>query len=283
MFPYRFYHPFLSFYLARSRERRQRIFIRDGAAVEELGGVAEKLGCRRGRTLLNYPPSWEEGALPNPPVAHMDLSGLDPSHLIGIAGRPLVRQPGDRRSRSQLGHTSLEALWIERLSHYLRKFYRDHMVVQERLHSLLKPGYETRREIYLGKRPPSPYQEFGRVDDAPREVWRGDATTVAVLLFEPEIVPGGPGLLSAFGWDDYITAVWASRLREDFTYLFDTHCFVMAELSNGSVRERPTDMSFAGDWRVEIILHEQLDQPRGSRRVVARSELKRSISRSGPE
>lgn len=251
MFGYQHYHTLMSIYPSRDQEHRQGLISRDGAGHWHLIALAQDLGCRAGKLLLNFPPTPEQRELSDPPVARIDRANLGPDSVILVAGRPLI----DRRTRSARGHTDLEDLMIARCSEYLERSYRDHLVLREHLRPFLVASYEERWEIYLGKRSGSRYQELGRINDQPRRVWRNGPATAAVLLFLRELWPAGPGLVLAFGWDSYTTAAWTLFLRERFSRLLDAPCFALAELTEVSIPDRPTDMSFASGWKAEIILH----------------------------
>ena len=57
--------------------------------------------------------------------------------------------------------------------------------------------------------------------------------------------------------DGTATQVWAYRLARDHAELLAEPGFVVAELANPGIPDRPTDLRWALDWGVEVILREQ--------------------------
>jgi len=71
---------------------------------------------------------------------------------------------------------------------------------------------------------------------------------------------GGPRLLSAFGMDGVSTLIWCYLLRTVHPNLLDleTPRFVMAEMIASPLPEVPPTLSFAKDWRIDILLDHRL-------------------------
>ena len=198
------------------------------------------------------------GALPEPfPV---DLSFVGPDDLLLHTTRP-PKDDAAQGSRKQveLAHTDLEQRLFDAWDRYLDTCSRLHVTLNRRLAGAFEPGFESRRSMSFRERTGAPYKDLNALyGGAKREpCGRGENRTAAFLLRLGHAWKGGPGLLGVFGMDGVSTLVWAYRLARDFQHLLHEPGFVMAELTAGEIPRRATNMLWAKDWQVEVMLRSE--------------------------
>jgi hypothetical protein len=160
------------------------------------------------------------------------------------------------RKRIRQSYTDLEDRMFDVWEDYVSWNSRARVLLHERLHHLLTPPHEGKRQITFRESQGAPYLELadctGGVEKTDEATER---RTAVFLLCKEEAWPGGPGLIGAFGMDGTATAVWCYRLGRDLEYLLEKPGFVMAEMTNPGAPDRPTNMLCARNWKIEILLH----------------------------
>lgn len=232
---------------------------RDLGAVVELLPVLLRLGWTYGEPILNCPPrdlkrrlkdeDMEEPDLlvPNLP---MDLSFLRRGDLVLQTTRPPLDDWAMRTKKMVLrGYTELEQILLEIWREYFPVCARS----QVRLHPEFAPemneAFRNRRDMQFTQKTLAPYS---RVGIANKE--RPKHRTAAFLLHRTEIWPGGPDLLGAFSMDGPTTQGWAFRLARDWAHLLAKPGFVVVEIEHCKLPERPLDLRWADDWKIDVIL-----------------------------
>jgi len=141
---------------------------------------------------------------------------------------------------------------------YVEILARSHVKLAPALRPALRAGFENRQDMVLYQRNGAWYKSLNALDGRGWRTWSASPRTPAFLLYVDELWPGGPGLVNAFGMDGVATEVWAYRLRRDFAYLLDAPVFAMVELEGGGIPERPFDLRWALDWKIEVAIEEPL-------------------------
>ena len=253
-------HPFQCFLSPRDNKRPLKLFqLRDTAAALELIPALQELGFEYGDPILNYPPS--DGA--QDPSAkngllEVDLSFVRPGDLIMLTTRPPLHDlvHGDRK-QIRRGYTDLEervfAVWRQ----YLEVCARSHVQLTKPLCREVRQGFESRRDMAFSEGIMAPYRELNALDGSRRRR-PPPRRTAAFLLRVDSMWEGGPGLLGAFGMDGTSTMVWAYRLARDHSELLAEPGFVMAELEGPPVPPRPSNLRWAMECNIEIILRSRL-------------------------
>jgi hypothetical protein len=253
-------HPFSSFLKPPRRPQDLRIACqRDVHAAREIMAALLEMGFKYGEPILNCPPNYvveDPYAEPTHPV---ELSFVQRGDLLLSTTRPPL-DDNDRKSLRE-SFTDLEQ---ERLLPIWRRYFhtcsRLHVVMQPEICSLLRAPFDTRRQMKFYESEGAAYRELSSVTGAgwrkpPAEVER---CTAAFLLRLDEAWPGGPGFIGAWGMDSTCTAVWAYRLGRDLRHLLEAPGFVMAELEISEIPVRPTNMFWANDWGVKVLVHQRL-------------------------
>jgi hypothetical protein len=230
-----------------------------GAAMDILPALM-RLGYRYGEPILDHPPEEQAANRFNEPLFQADISFLEAGDLLLQTTRPPLddHEHGDRK-RVRRSFTDIEGRLFNLWDHFLERSARSHIFLHERLHASLRPPYESRRQMKFRESQGAPYKEL---NDCGGSGWcktdeETERRTAVFLLRHDEAWEGGPGLVSAFGLDSTATAVWAYRLGRDWSHLLVTPGFVVAEMVNTGIPERPTNMIWANNWEITVMLHEK--------------------------
>ena len=248
-------YPFNYFVARRDHNRGFKIHQRRdlGAAIELLAAL-RKIGYEYGQPLLNFPPEHPRRK-PTDKLHKVDVSFVQAGDLILQTTRPPLddREHGDRK-QIELGYTDLEwqlfAVWRQ----YLEICARSHVKLGSRVRDDLPEGFENRKDMAFREGTGAPYKELNALDGSGWRKHRG-RRTAAFLLRVEELWENGPGFLGAFGMDGTSTMIWAYRLSRDFSELLSEPGFVMAEMEGSTIPTRSTDLRWANDWPIEIVLH----------------------------
>jgi hypothetical protein len=220
-----------------------------------------KLGYEYGEPILDWPPEAQDVDQYSEPLFQTNNHFIEPGDLLLQTTRPpLDDVEQNDRKRLRRSYTDIEDHLFRLWGNYLERSARSHVFLHQRFHRSLALGFENRRQMkFYQTEEGAPYMAL---NDCTGSGWQksgpGDAPrTAAFLLRCDEAWARGPGLVSAFGMDGTATAVWGYRLGRDYSDLLTTPGFVVAELVNTGIPERPTNMMWASDWEVRIILHEK--------------------------
>ena len=113
----------------------------------------------------------------------------------------------------------------------------------------------------LYEKPLAPYDELSRCDGGPVSKYEGEGEEVRTpvfLLRVPRMQYRRMGYLGIWGLDGNTTLIWSTLLRFRYPELLEQNHFVMADLVGRSIPERPFDLDFAADWRVELVIREPI-------------------------
>ncbi len=256
--PNRKVHAFCYYNYRRRGRTLKPAHLRDGHALFELMDVMIRRGFEHGELFLNTPPTVEELDEHdwNGPVAEVDESFLHPDDVLLILTRPPFSDLYHHdKVHSQPGFTSLERKMFEEARTYIAESSRSHLRLQPEVAKHLKEEYQTRADITFRQVKDPYYRECFDIDGHSRKRFRKqDRRTAAFLLYLDHAPSIGSGLVLAFGMGSTETLVWARRLRTDFSHLFDKPGFTMVEMVEQQVPERPTRLSFAPDWKIDVAL-----------------------------
>jgi hypothetical protein len=252
-------HPVSSF-LTPKRDLRVSARRDLGAALDILPTLM-KLGYEYGEPILDWPPEAQAVNRYSEPLFQTNNSFVQPGDLLLQTTRPpLDDDEQNDRKRVRRSFTDLEDHLFKLWGNYLERSARSHIFLHQRFHRSLAPGFENRRQMKFREAEGAPYLSlndctgsgFRRTEEEEKK-----RRTAAFLLRCDAAWAGGPGLVSAFGMDGTVTAVWGYRLGRDYSDLLKTPGFVVAELVNTGIPKRPTSMVWASDWEIRIMLHEK--------------------------
>lgn len=230
---------------------------RDQHAALEIVPALIRQGFSYGEPILDHPPK----SPPPKPVRKEDLYKVDMSFvargdtLLHTTRPPRHDRFDDNRKRIRQSFTDLEDRMFDVWDDYLAWNSRAEVLLHERLHHLLQPPHATKAQISFRESQGAPYLQLSDCSGATESTEASERRTAVFLLRKDEAWPGGPGLIGAFGMDATATAVWCYRLGRDLDYLLERPGFVLAEMTNPGIKERPTNMLCARDWRIEILMH----------------------------
>ncbi len=251
-FQTRYVHPFISIFPPREQSRRARVAMpRDTVALMLVSDALQELqGYRLGNPLFNFPPDGARHR--DAPLAAVDADARPGDLIVSGTRTGIGEEEQGYRRRMNRGYTTLEEAIIQVWERYLRISSRGHTMLRDPMVELLPEDRRDRADIFFYMSETAHYQKLGR-----RKV-RGSRSTAAFVVRERELWEGGPGYLGFFGMSSETTMVLAHRLRKDHGQLLCDPAFVMLELSGPPIPRRPTDMSFADDWKAEVLIHHPL-------------------------
>ena len=247
----RYVHIFEYFCNPRDRSRKRTVVqTRDLGAALALIGKFSELGYRVGMQVLNYPPPVGEV----PTLLEIDCSGMKAGDILITCTRPPLsdKEQGDRR-RVPKGYTSLEEVTDAVWRRYFDILSRSHARLQPWLHPLLPSGYENRRDVFFLTNEHANYSMLNACDGSGRRKFREKRRTAAFLVNHPELWPGGPSYVGAFGMDGHATLAQAYLLRHRHPELLTQPGFHMMELHSVPVSERVPDLKWALEWKLELL------------------------------
>ena len=246
--------------------------LRDGAACMELADVLYGKGYRYGGLLFNSPPgkSTETGVRNiDRETAHLRSSDL----LVVTTRPPLSRiwiengkvgdlyEPVDDKHKPHKvirpGQTSLEKRIFEVLVRYFKRTDRNNVELEKGPAKMLPTEYRNRANLKFIKKGAGTYTGMRRPGAAKGTNPPKPNLTAAYLLYTEETWDGGPGLIVSFGMSGPLTLVWNYLVRTRYARLLQKPIFMMAEMEVGELPSRPVDMSFADDWKVQLLLPTQ--------------------------
>lgn len=255
-------HPLTYALARRAVERTPRIFARrDCTASGELLFPLYQLGFGQGEPIFQQPPVHPpKGPVPVDRLHQVELSFLEPGALILQTTRPPMNDldEGPRR-QVERAYTDLEHVTFEAWKPYVEYLARTHVRLGPQARSQVRAGFQGRREMsFLQRGWGAPYHELNAHDGRGWRKYRGERRSALFLLRLEELWPGGPGYLCAFGMDGCTTLVWCYQLARKLPDLLERPGFVLAELVLGGLPERATDLRFALDWQIEILVQQEL-------------------------
>lgn len=226
------------------------------AAALEVVPALLRLDYESGDTILEQPAARNQKP-PREPYP-VDLSFVRPGDLLVQTTRPPL-DDHIAESRKYIGPTysELEALLFKVWRRFFKNCERSNVELEPEVRSQMTEGFENRRlmEFYEGYG--APYKQLNACD---RRGWKKPVAkghTAAFLLRLDEAWPQGPGLVGAFGMDGVSTLVWCYRLARDFDHLLEKPGFVVVDLGLGEMPERLTNLRWAMDLPIEVVLHWQ--------------------------
>lgn len=261
-------HLFTSPLNPRDSKRRRKIHEqRDLAAGLEVVAAHHELGYRFGSLKLNWPPVLGK----SDEILQIDLSDVKPGHRLITLTRPALsdRVQGDSKpiypSRTSL-ELALDRIWWR----YFSILSRSHIRTADALHQHFAPGKEDRRDLFVKQREGSTYKTVFACTGGRRRSWRGDSRTAAFLLVEPNFRKGGGDFVGLFTPDGVSTLAWAHLLRMRYREWLEVPGLTMVDLVTQPVPARPGDLSWALDWRAELVVQRHLPPSFGP--VLARGQ-----------
>jgi hypothetical protein len=203
--------------------------------------------------IVNMPP--QNGENPGH-VAQVGLR-LGSSSAVLLGTRiPRDDDPSDRK-RILRGYTEYEPYVLEAGSRVFAHLSRKKMLLREELWPLVRPGFESRRNIIYTQLRAANFKELrtaaqGRKQPLPRE------PRTSAFLLNTRLWENGPTLIAAFAMDGVASIVWSQMLaRRHADWLLEPG-FTMVDLVRGAVPTRPTLLDFASQWKMEIVLRARL-------------------------
>ena len=250
-------YPFLTFLPRKDPNRGvQPPQVRDMLAANELLMALLPLGFRYEEPILNYPPPTASRELLEENELHpVDLSFVGPEAYLLTATRPPIHDMdhGDRK-RMEPGNTDVERRIFRAWQKYLAYCARSHVKLGRTARNALPEGFERCRDIAFRQSGGGFYKELNSLDGSGWQKQPAKGMTAAFLLRVEELPGGGPGLINSFGMDAVASLAWAYRLGRDFAYLLDKPGFSMVEIRRTPVPERPTNLRWAQDWKIEPLI-----------------------------
>lgn len=255
-------HP-LSYPVARkAQDLAPKLFARrDCTASSELLFPLYQLGFAQGEPIFQQPPAKPlKGPVRFDDLHKVDLSFLRPGALIVQTTRPPKNDLDEgQRRQVERAYTDLEHFTFEAWKPHVEYLARTHVRLGSQVQGLVREGFQDRREMSFKQRGwGAPYYELNALEGRGWHKYEGERRSAVFLLRLEEAWPGGPGYLCAFGMDGCTTLVWCYQLARKFAHLLEKPGFVMAELVLGRLPERATDLRFCLDWKVEILVHQEL-------------------------
>jgi hypothetical protein len=249
----------LAYHTSLSNRSRFRIHqLRDGDAFSELSAVLYSRGYEYGGLMLNLP-----SEKPSKPIP-VDVSSLTSSDLVLLNTRPPIDDVEEevkhlvRRSYSTFEEDIFKAV----TARFFETCSRSHIILVEPLARQLPPEFKDRANMLFHQSRDGSYIKHGEYPAGSFRPPADQRLTAVFYLHIPALWKDGPGLLAAFGMAGRETLAWNYLLRTRFLgwNWLDSYQFIMAEVLPGNVPRKPTDLSFAEEWKVVPILRIPLTQ-----------------------
>jgi hypothetical protein len=238
--------------------------LRDGDAALFLAPVLERLGYVYGGPIFNYPNVGRPGAL-----VHVDESELNlrQEDLLVLTTRPpLDDDKAVTKTRVLRSYTTLEEkLLMQGLRPHLSICSREQLVVAN-TYAEASPLVANRHNLQFrlydrgqqsGQDAPGGAGSRAAIkrcvpDSKATRPWKDSklTTSAVYMIYQKQGWPGGPGFLAAFGMGGTETLAWAYLLSTRFPHLVGARPFVMAEVVERALPDRPLNMDFADKWDV---------------------------------
>jgi hypothetical protein len=261
------FHRFSSLIANGDKTRKHWAFkVRDGLAASQAEAVLATQGYVAGRDLLNFPPQPGDRSKE---LAKIDTSMFRPRDLLCTSGRlPFSDHLEGCRKKVPPGETDLEQELIEEWQLWVSSGSRLFVQLHQRLHDKLPAGYENRRRMKIHEGARAAYNSLSRCDGSPPRRYTGEEVrTPFFKLRLPRLEKRSFGYLGIWGMNGNTTLIGACLLRHRHPELLTKPGFVMAELVGGHIPERPFDLDWALDWRLEVLIDEPAPRIRPARSV----------------
>jgi hypothetical protein len=240
----------LAYHASRSKDPRFRIHqLRDGDAFVELASVLYSRGYEYGGLFLNPPTDKPKNA---PPVNISSLTALD---LLVLNTRPPLHDIEEEVKRPvRPSYTRLENRIFRTLKQYFKICSRSHILLEKPIAEQLDNDYKNRANILFRESLDGSYLKYRGYGDKFWQKSEGERLTAFYLIQIPSLWKNGPGLLAAFGMAGTETLAWNYLLRTRFPKWIGSYQFLMAEVLPAKLPRKPTDLTFANEWKVTPIL-----------------------------
>ena len=241
----RFFH--FSYPESQKREKPRLHALRDGDAFAELAAALFEQHYHFGELVLNFP----HGAKELTPL-------LGPSDLLVLTTRPPLNDDEFDRKYIARSGTELEKAILDAVGFYFSVCRRSYVKLSQEMAAKLK--YANRGEIEFSMYAGDYYKRYRAPYTCSRELHRwqvpANARTTAGFVILTRLWNGGPNLLNVFGLDGASTLIWCYLLRTVYPELLtsESQRFVVAEITASPLPEVPSTLSFAKNWKVEILL-----------------------------
>jgi hypothetical protein len=250
------FHSFSCLSAAGDKTRKIPVFwVRDRLAGSQVEAGLVAHGYVAGRDLLNFPPQPGERSTE---LARIDTSMFRPRDILCSFTRlPFSDHIEGCRKKVPRGETDLEQELFEEWQLWVSSSSRLLVQLNDRLHDKLPPGYENRRRMTLQEAEHASYRELARCDGSPPRRYTGEEVrTPFFKLRLPRLQKRNFGYLGIWGMSGNTTLIGACLLRHRHPELLMKPGFVMAELVGEDIPERPFDLDYALDWRLEVLIDE---------------------------
>ena len=242
-------HPFLFFGTPDRGRDHEPYQARDLICLPHLQAALYQQGYQLGEVILNTPPQDGEAKDAVAPVA-IRLGANDT--LLIVTRIPINDDPTDKK-RVLRGYTEHEPMVFEAASHYFWTLSRQKLLLREHLWAHARAGFENRVNItYYLQNGARLHQlrraQYGRAEKPPAEP-RGSA-----FLLNTELRRGGPRMIVVFGMDSHLTMVWSQIVARQHPEWLVQPGFTMVDLIRKRIPKRTTLLSFAQEWRYEIVM-----------------------------
>jgi hypothetical protein len=223
--------------------------LRDGDAFAEIEAVLLKESYTYHGLILNFP-------APDPTVISPSLGPFD---LVVLTTRPPSKYNFNKKHIKMSG-TGLEESILKVADQYFELHSRSLLKLSGDLAARLQ--LPDRGEIEFSQYGGARYLRYRDPYNKKRKQYKWqippERTLTAAFVLFTRLWQGGPLFLNAFGMDGPTTLIWCYLLRTRFPELLRPHRFVMAELVAVPFPQRPSNLSFADNWDVSLLLNHEL-------------------------
>ncbi len=247
--PRRRVHPFLFFGTPDRSRDHEPYQARDMICLPHLLAALTDQGYELGEIILNTPPQEGEARDAVAPVA-IRLGASDT--LLVVTRFPLNDALSDLK-RVLRGHTEHEPMVLDAARRVFSMLCRPKMTLQEALWEWARAGFENRVNIQYYLQNGANFHGLRRADRGRAEKPPAEPRTSAFLL-NLELRPGGPRMIAAFGMHAHATMVWSQILARQHPEWLTQPGFTMVDLIRKRVPKRATLLTFAQEWRYEIVM-----------------------------
>jgi hypothetical protein len=225
--------------------------LRDADAAAFLHAPLAHLGFVYAEPIINYPCARADARDGVP----FDDSFLRAGDLLVLTTRPPLDDEKDGvKCHVKRSYTTLEEKVFERLRPHLTRCSRRQVIVSDALAHQF-PGAAKFFNVDFKQSHGAPIRKFQSLDS---QAWQrpppGSKQSLAYLIYEEHVWPGGPALLASFGLCGSDTLMWNCLLARRFSQLICSTPFAMALLTaprRASLPSPPGDI--AQGWEVSLL------------------------------
>jgi hypothetical protein len=236
---------------------------RDSEASWYLEKTLIDQGYDSGTSILNFPPNQRRfDLLPFESLFQVELPFLGEGDVLCQATRPPLSDFNqDDKKKVEPSNSTLERATFMHWWRYFGRCSRSSVVLRKDVASCLASEFKDRQEMTFNQK--GCHYQFLHEPEKKRSSKNpmGKSTSAAFLLRVDEIIPGGPGLVAAWGLNAESTLAWCRMLRHRASHLLAHRGLIMVDLHMTEAPDRTPTYGYMDDWKFDVVLETKGELP----------------------